>query len=140
MNRAGVSLLELSVVIIVLLSITALLMVGAQAWRRGADRASCVINIRNVQISVRSYQNLYGYDFGTMPYADNGTQSIAAHLYSKGYITEPLHDALSGSRKCPGGGTYTIPQEEVFPLLGTLYLACSLEADEMHGMPSNSQW
>jgi len=57
-NRAGVTLLELSVVIIVLLCITALLMVGAQAWCRGADRASCVINIRNIQISVRSYQNL----------------------------------------------------------------------------------
>lgn len=139
-NRAGVTLLELSVVIVVLLSLAALLMVGAQAWRRGADRASCVINIRNIQISVRSYQNLYGYDPGTMPYADNGTQSIAAHLFSKGYITDPLNNALTGDRKCPGGGSYEIPQEEVFPFIGTLYVACSLESDQKHGMPSSAQW
>ena len=140
MNRAGVTLLELSVVIVVLLSLAALLMVGAQAWRRGSDRAACVINIRNVQTSVRSYQNMYGYSPGTMPYADNGTQSIATHLFQKGYITEQLNDALTGNRVCPGGGSYEMTQEEVFPAVGKLYLSCSLETEQKHGMPGSAQW
>jgi len=140
MNRAGVTLLELSVVIVVLLSFAALMIVGAQAWRRGSDRAACVINIRNVQTSVRSYQNLYGYNPGTMPYAENGTQSIAAHLFNKGYITERLSNALTGERECPGGGAYEISQEEVFPPAGKLYLSCSLETDQKHQMPGTAQW
>lgn len=140
MNRAGVTLIELSVVIVVLLSLVTLLMVGAQAWRRGSDRAACVINIRNIQVSVRSYQNLYGYNPGTMPYADNGTQSIAEHLFNKGYITERLNNALSGDRKCPGNGSYKISQEEIFPFVGTLYVNCSLEAEQKHGMPTTAQW
>jgi type II secretory pathway pseudopilin PulG len=140
MSRTGVTLLELSVVIVVILSIAALLMVGAHAWRRGSDRAACVINIRNVQTSVRSYQNLYGYNPGTMPYADNGTQSIAEHLYQKGYITDSLNDALTGNRECPGGGSYEIPQEEVFPVMGKLYLSCSLETEQKHQMPETIQW
>lgn len=140
MNRAGVTLLELSVVIVVLLSLAALLMVGAHAWRRGSDRAACVINIRNVQTSVRSYQNLYGYNPGTMPYADKGTQSIAAHLYDKGYITDRLNDALKGDRECPGGGAYDISQEDVFPVMGKLYLSCSLETEQKHQMPGTAQW
>ncbi|MEP4077878.1 type II secretion system protein [Haloferula sp.] len=140
MNRAGVTLLELSVVIVVLLSLSALLMVGAHAWRRGSDRAACVINIRNVQTSVRSYQNLYGYNPGTMPYADNGTQSIAKHLYRKGYITDRLNESLTGDRECPGGGSYDIPQEEVFPPVGKLYLSCSLESEQKHQMPNSPQW
>ncbi|MEM1085788.1 MAG: prepilin-type N-terminal cleavage/methylation domain-containing protein [Verrucomicrobiota bacterium] len=140
MNRAGVTLLELSVVIVVVLSIAALLLIGANAWRRGSDRAACVINIRNVQTSVRSYQNLYGYNPGTMPYAENGTQSIAEHLFNKGYITGALHATIKGSGKCPGGGEYVIEQEAVFPAAGKLYLTCSLESDRKHLLPDNRQW
>lgn len=140
MNRAGVTLLELAVVILVLLSLAALMMIGTQAWRRGSDRAACVLNIRNVQSSVRSYQNMYGYNPGTVPYADNGTQSIAKHLYLKGYINETLNEALTGDQPCPGGGAYEIPQEEVFPAPGTLYLNCSLESSYQHQMPDSGQW
>lgn len=140
MNRSGVTLLELAVVVLVILSLAALMMVGANAWRRGSDRAACVINIRNVQSSVRSYQNMYGYSPGTMPYADNGTQSIARHLYIKGYINENLNKTLVGEQSCPGGGAYVIPQEEVFPAAGTLYLNCSFETDRKHGVPNSAQW
>lgn len=140
MNRAGVTLIELSIVTVVLLSLAAILMVGANAWRRGSDRAACVINIRNVQTSVRSYQNLYGYNPGTMPYAENGTQSIAEHLHHKGFITNDLHKSIKGYGECPGGGKYHMPRENVFPAVGKLYLNCSLESEQEHLLPGNKQW
>ena len=59
----GITLLELTVVILVLLSLIGVLFIGARAWKRGSDKATCVMNIRNVQQAVRSHQNLSGlYD------------------------------------------------------------------------------
>jgi type II secretory pathway pseudopilin PulG len=49
------TLLELTVVILVLLSLITILFIGAQAWKRGSDRAICIINIQNVQKGVRGY-------------------------------------------------------------------------------------
>jgi hypothetical protein len=99
-----------------------------------------VINIRNVQMSVRSYQNLYGYDPGTTPYAENGTQSIAVHLFDKGYINQILSSALTGDRPCPGGGDYEIQNEATFPAVGSLYVSCSLETAQQHGVPNTAMW
>ena len=58
------TLLELTVVILVLLSLITVLFFGAQAWKRGSDRALCIIHIHNVQKGVRSYSNLYGFSPG----------------------------------------------------------------------------
>ena len=54
----GMTLLELTVVILVLLSLISILFVGARAWKKGSDRAANVMIIRNVQQAVRSYQNM----------------------------------------------------------------------------------
>ncbi|WP_367870338.1 hypothetical protein [Luteolibacter sp. Populi] len=37
---------------------TSVLFVGARAWKKGSDRAACVMNVRNVQQAVRAYQNM----------------------------------------------------------------------------------
>ena len=52
-RKAGMTLLELTVVILVLLSLISILFIGARAWKKGADRAGCILNIRNVQQAVR---------------------------------------------------------------------------------------
>jgi type II secretory pathway pseudopilin PulG len=57
--RSGVTLLELTVVILVLLSLIAILFIGASSWKKGSDRAANVLNLRNSQLVVRSHQNLY---------------------------------------------------------------------------------
>jgi len=134
------TVLELSVVVAILLFLVTILMFGVRAWRRGVDRTTCILNIRTVQNCVRAYQNLYAYNPGTMPYAENGTQSIIDHLHHKGYISESMHEAIKVRGECPGGGHYTMPQEEVFPAMGTLYLRCSLENTERHKMPGTAQW
>ena len=56
--KPGVTLIELTVVILVLLTLIGVLFIGAQIYKRGADRSACILNIRNIQLAVRSNQNL----------------------------------------------------------------------------------
>ena len=43
-RKAGMTLLELTVVILVLLSLITILFVGARAWKRGSDRSANIMN------------------------------------------------------------------------------------------------
>lgn len=54
----GMTLLELTVVILVLLSLITILFIGARAWKKGSDRSANILNIRNVQQAVRSHANI----------------------------------------------------------------------------------
>ena len=139
-TRKGFSLLELTVVIAVLLSLTSILFVGARAWKNGADTTNCVLNMRNVQTSVRSYQNVYGYKAGGMPYAEDGTQDIAVHMNAKGYISDHQLSEITGNSLCPGGGSYSRPHADVFPSLGRLYIECSLATSKGHKLEESNQW
>lgn len=56
-RKAGMTLLELTVVILVLLSLISILFVGARAWKKGSDRSANIMNVRNVQQAVRGHQN-----------------------------------------------------------------------------------
>ena len=67
----GMTLLELTVVILVLLSFVAILFIGARAWRTGSDRAANILNIRNVQQAVRSHANLHGLSNGATLYSSD---------------------------------------------------------------------
>jgi type II secretory pathway pseudopilin PulG len=138
-NR-GLSLLELTIVIAALLSLISILFIGSRAWKRGSDRAGCVLTLRNIQVATRSYQNLYGYNYGGHPYAENGTQDIATHLFNKGYIEQKLYDQAHGLAKCPAGGTYNCPVPDIFPVNGQLYMACSLSSSDEHTPSSHSDW
>jgi type II secretory pathway pseudopilin PulG len=128
----GVTLLELTVVILVLLSLLSILFIGARAWRRGSDRASCLMSMRNMQLAVRSYQNMYGYDFGSQAKLEYGTQDIASHLLAKDFVSQNLYDQSQGAKSCAGGGTYSVAAPNVFPMGGHLYMECSLTASEGH--------
>jgi prepilin-type N-terminal cleavage/methylation domain-containing protein len=57
-NNQGMTLIELTVVILVLLSLISVLFIGAKAWKDGSDNANCIMNIRNFQTGARSYANL----------------------------------------------------------------------------------
>jgi prepilin-type N-terminal cleavage/methylation domain-containing protein len=138
--QKGMTLLELTVVIGVLLALTSILFLGARAWKNGADRTACLLNIRNVQVSVRSYQNLYGYNPGGMPYAEGGSQDIAAHLFAKGYITERQLSAIQGGESCTGGGAYEREHPDTFPPVGQLYITCSLSSTKQHAMAPDVEW
>lgn len=96
--------------------------------------------LRNVQVAARSYQNLYSYNYGGRPYAENGSQDIARHLFEKGYIERNLYDLANGAGHCPGGGSYTRLAPDIFPQAGVLYMSCSLADPENHKPASMADW
>ena len=59
-RKSGMTLLELTVVILVLLSLISILFVGARAWKKGSDRSANIMNIRNTQQAMRGHENLRG--------------------------------------------------------------------------------
>lgn len=131
-TRRGITLIELTVIIVVLLLLITVVSIGSRAWKRSTDRSACVMNLRNFQMATRSYQNLYGYYYGGQPRLEYGTRDIARHLLEKGYIEQGLYDQAKGSRPCAGGGTYNSARPEIFPPAGDLYMKCSLSASEDH--------
>ena len=129
---AGLTLLEMSIVIGVLLSLVSVSFVGTNAWKGGADRASCIVSIRNVQQAVRCYQNMNGYDPGDSPRAWNGSLSISQQLFQRELISPGVYDQIRGAKNCPGGGVYSVPDDLRFPDPGKVYLACSFAESDNH--------
>lgn len=130
--RPGVTLLELAVVITVLLMLVSLLFPAAGAWKKGSDRAQCILNIRNVQLGVRSFSNLAGFDYGT----DVSTMSPP----------KVLQDEIVGAERfvetapdCPSSGTYRFGGN-VIPDRGSLYMMCSLAASDRHVPDDHTGW
>lgn len=120
------TLLELTVVILVLLILSSLLVVGAGVWKKGSDRAVCVLNLMSVQKGLRSFSNLYGHSSG---------ESVAG-----------LKDKIIGEMAfvvelpvCPHQGTYEFTGDTI-PPIGTLYMTCSLSASEQHFPTSCDDW
>lgn len=134
------TLLELTVVIATLLSLISVLFIGARAWKRGSDKAMCLMNLRQVQVAVRSYQNLHGYNPGGQPDAVDGTQDIGQHLLDQDYIGPGLYQDTQGLTVCPGGGDYTRENPNTFPQPGVLYMECSLADTEEHKPADASSW
>lgn len=97
--------------------------VGQRAWRKGSERAGCIMNIRNVQQSVRSYKNMNGYDIGdTVDWSE---------VIGPGKFVER-------TPVCPSGGTYTYVKDH--PKVGELACRCSLEHSESHVPTSHEDW
>ena len=127
MKRAsGMTLLELTVVILVLLSLISILFIGARAWKKGSDRAGCIMNIRNVQQAVRSHANMQGL---------NPTESFTVgDVFGTGKFMEQLPD-------CPDpDGDYKVASAGVVPAVGTLYITCGLAVSDKHVPATDADW
>ena len=95
-SKSGMTLLELTVVILVLLSLISILFIGARAWKKGSDRAANILNIRNVQQAVRGHGNMNGILQGTLiPATDGGPIAPAA-------IFGVANDGVGAYLKLPG--------------------------------------
>jgi type II secretory pathway pseudopilin PulG len=128
--RPGMTLLELTVVILVLLTLISVLFFGATAWKRGSDRATCILQLHSVQKGLRSYANLTGYSPG-----DNAT-NLKAQIIGLGKFIEV-------QPKCPSLGTYTFGDTfgvDTIPPVGELYMVCSLAAANDHLPTNTAEW
>ncbi len=118
-RASGMTLLELTVVILVLLSLISILFIGARAWKKGSDRAASILTIRNVQQAVRSYANMNGKNAG------DTVGTLQADIFGAGKFIEndPTIVPATGSNHPAGTGyAYTITAPTVIPAVGTLYL------------------
>ena len=107
-RKSGMTLLELTVVILVLLSLISILFIGARAWKKGSDKAGCILNLRNVQLAVRSQANL-------------NNLAIDDALLNGALIGAGLY--MESAPTCPGDHTaYTFGT--TVPAVGTLYATC----------------
>ena len=113
-RKTGMTLLELTVVILVLLSLISILFIGARAWKKGSDRAGCILNLRNIQQAVRGDQNMKNK-------APGDTVAFADIIGATGYITK--------TPTCPSTNTaYTYTDATKYPAIDTLYAKCPNEA------------
>lgn len=114
------TLIELTVVILVLISLIAVLFIGARAWKRGSDRSAAVITIRNSQMGLRAHNRIEGIDdagtflnlpqqvFGQNKYVFNGAQKADGEL--------PSHPANGQTFDFVAGNG------DIIPPLGQLYI------------------
>ena len=119
-RKSGMTLLELTVVILVLLSLISILFIGARAWKKGSDRAGCLMNIRNMQQAMRGDQNMRNS-------APGGPGLLQASIIgANAYITN--------APRCPTDKTtvYTLLADGNYPALGGLYATCASAESASH--------
>ncbi len=122
---SGMTLLELTVVIGMLLALVSILFVGGRAWKRGADRSASILQIRNVQQAVRAYSAMNSKNPGdTVP-------TLRTELFGVGRLM--VEDPTAGAHPAGGGVAYVIPAPTIVPLVGTLYMT----ADDAEYAPTN---
>jgi len=126
-RKSGMTLLELTVVILVLLSLISILFIGARAWKKGSDRAANILNIRNVQQAVRAHANVRGLAIGGA-LADTDIVAPGKYLNS---VTSPNTDI-------------TYAYGTTIPAIGTLYLTATYvsgtDTDYAPTAGSYSEW
>jgi hypothetical protein len=122
-NTLGLTLIEVTLVIAVLLGLISVLFIGVGAYREGSNRAGCILNLSNVQKAVRSYQNLYELSVG-------GTLASTT-IIGTGRMLET-------APTCRSGGTYTY--SATVPAVGTAYATCSLAATRTHQPANVTGW
>ncbi len=128
LKKSGMTLIELSVLVFVLLFLLGVTFIGVKAWKAGSDRAACVLNIYHAQEAVRSFSNLHGYNPGqTLASVD-----VESEVFG-------LDSFVNVRPTCPTEGTYSTKGNTI-PAYGTLYLNCSLAGTENHQPDNFHQW
>lgn len=130
--QSGLTLIELTVTVSVITSLTSVLFMSAEYYKSASDRASCITQMHSIQKSVRSYQNLNGLA--------QGDPLSSTDLIGTG---KPLPQSLA----CPrADGSYTFLTQ--VPNTGQSYATCSSfnsqngtsDSSQDHSPPSIANW
>jgi hypothetical protein len=98
---------------------TSVLFVGARAWKKGSDRAACILQTRNVQQAIRAHQNMNGLKPGTPVDWDD--------IFGD--------DKYLPNRPQCSSGKYTFTK--TIPQIGKLACTCS---DPEHAVAGHDDW
>jgi type II secretory pathway pseudopilin PulG len=108
LRPAGMTLIEISLVIALLLGLIAVVFLGIGSYRKGSDRAKCRMQLAAAQKAIRSQANFQNLDVGAT--------FTAAQAFGPGL-------ALQSTPVCPSNGTYT--WTGTIPAIGTPYGTCN---------------
>ena len=122
-NSAGMTLIEVTLVIAVLLGLISVLFIGVKAYKRGSDRAKCILNVSTLQKAVRSYQNLYELE--------ETDALVQGTLVGSGKMMEVAPTCPNKLNAYVWGTTV--------PVTGTAYLDCD-DADADHSPTTVAGW
>lgn len=111
-HSSGLTLVEVTLVVTVLLGLIGVAFAGLSAYKEGANRAICIHQVANVQKAMRSYCHFQELESG------QAIPDLKKRLIeeSKFFAEAPI---------CPSGGTYVFHAGEV-PHVGTLFMRCSI--------------
>ena len=87
----GMTLIEITLVIAILLGLIAILFLGISAYKRGADRSKCILQMSTLEKLAISHGNIYGISQSSV--------ILNSTLVTQGY--------LPTAYVCPDGGAYT---------------------------------
>lgn len=107
-RRSGMTLIEISLVIALLLGLIAVVFLGIGSYRQGSDKAKCKMQLATVQKAVRSGANMQ--NLAVNDALVSGTQVFGAGLL------------MNAEPECPSGGAYT--WAAVVPAVGIPYGNC----------------
>ena len=105
----GVTLIELTVVITMILTLSSSLFFSASYYRDSSDKAACIVQLESMQKAVRSYQNFNSLSAG--------------NPITKSDLVGP-GKAIASEVFCPhSGGVYVFKDE--IPAAGVAFATCS---------------
>lgn len=139
---AGLTLIEITLVIAVLLGLISVLFIGVSAYREGSNRSKCILTISNVQKAVRSYQNLYELN--------EGDALVYGTIVGSGKMLEVVPECGSQSVDV-GTDAGQVPPDsfgaagyvsaDVVPVVGVPFLVCNLaDQEEDHEPNGTTGW
>lgn len=126
------TLLEMTIVILVLLALISVLFIGARAWKRSSDRAGCILNVRNAQQAIRGYANTRGLNPG---------DPIPGGLSRETVLTTGTDSYFRVLPPCPSGAAYIGQAETTIPAAGSLMMQCNFgDTDTNHYPKEDPNW
>ena len=125
-HSRGLTLIEITLVIAVLLGLITVLFLGVSAYKEGANRAECILNVSTTQKAVRSHQNLFKLAVGDP--LNHETELVGEGKF------------LETAPECPTYGGYD--WDTIVPAIGTPYIDCwdPNNGPEYHHPQNTSGW
>jgi prepilin-type N-terminal cleavage/methylation domain-containing protein len=135
-HQRGTTLVELSVVIAIILLLVSVLFISIDGWKKGADRAACIVNLSTLQKAVRSYENT---NMDTLTGGGALTWKLT-DLNTAGFV------ATAAGPICPATGlgykqgTPANPDAYGFPGQGDVAYTCQFTGNPTHVPQNTANW